>query len=414
MALDPVRHVLANGAVVIAQRNPAIPAVSMAAAVAAGGYDDADGHEGTAALVARVLDRGTETRTAAAIADDLDGRGAALSVSAGRHHVTVTATCLAEDAAPVLAVVADVLRSPVFPDGDVASRKAELITSIRQEEDDPASVAVDRLVRELYAGHPYARRVRGTVGTVESLQRADLVAFHRSRFDPATLTLVLVGSLPAEQMVALAASSLDGWRGTGTSPAAGVPDGPAVATRREVRVSMPGKAQADVAYGFVGVRRSDPGFLAAWVMNNALGQHALAAAWRQYPRASGHGLLRLQHPRRRRRPGAVHGPPGSPPPTSSGRLRPSTGDRAGRGRAQREGDCRLGPLPRRRHAPPARDQRLMASFLLTPNSTARARLRPPAAGAAPWITRDAAVAPRGALLDPARATIVVAGPEGEG
>lgn len=275
MALDPIRHVLANGAVVIAQHNPATPAVSMAAAVGAGGYDDAEGREGTAALVARVLDRGTETRTADAIADDLDGRGASLSVSAGRHHVTVAATCLAEDAAPVLAVVADVLRAPVFPDADVVSRKAELITSIRQEEDDPASVAVDRLMRELYAGHPYARRVRGTVETIESLQQADLVRFHRARFDPARLTLVVVGSLPAEQMVALAAASLEGWRPAGGAPAAHVPDGPGAAARREIRASMPGKAQADVAYGFVGVRRSDPRFLAAWVMNNALGQYAL-------------------------------------------------------------------------------------------------------------------------------------------
>ena len=156
MPLTPVRQTLPNGVVVIAQENHTTAAVSLVAAMCAGGYDDAPHREGTAALLARVLDRGTATRTADQIADDLDGRGASVTVSAGRHQIAVSATCLANDFAPVLAIVADTLAQPVFPERDVATRRAELITTIRQEEDDPASVAVNRLVRELYGPHPYA------------------------------------------------------------------------------------------------------------------------------------------------------------------------------------------------------------------------------------------------------------------
>jgi zinc protease len=275
MPLDPVRRVLSNGIVVVAQTNTTTPAVSILAALRAGGYDDADGREGTAALLARVLDRGTTTRTADVIADDLDGRGASLSVSAGRHHVTVAATCLATDIAPVMTVVADVIVSPVFPDTDVATRKAELITGIRQEEDDPASVAVDRLMREVYAGHPYARRVRGTVTSVEALGRDDLERLHRSRFAPGALTLVLVGSLSADALMGLAEEAFGGWTATVVPTLAVVPEGPAARSRRDIRVPMPDKSQSDVAYGFAGLRRSDPQCLAATVMNHALGQYAL-------------------------------------------------------------------------------------------------------------------------------------------
>ena len=87
MPLTPVRQTLPNGVVVIAQENHTTAAVSLVAAVSAGGYDDAANREGSAALLARVLDRGTASRTADQIADDLDGRGASVTVSAGRHQI---------------------------------------------------------------------------------------------------------------------------------------------------------------------------------------------------------------------------------------------------------------------------------------------------------------------------------------
>ena len=275
MPLTPVRQTLPNGVIVIAQENHTTSAVSLVAAMYAGGYDDAANREGTAALVARVLDRGTASRTADQIADDLDGRGASVTVSAGRHQIAVSATCLADDFAPVLAIVADTLAQPVFPDRDIATRRAELITTIRQEEDDPASVAVNRLVRELYGPHPYARMVRGTVESVEAITRDDLVRFHQQRFTPSSLVVVVVGSLPVETMIAAVSAALGAWAPGVASPARQVPDADVAATRRQVDIPMADKSQSDVAYGFIGIRRSDAGYMAASVMNNALGQYAL-------------------------------------------------------------------------------------------------------------------------------------------
>jgi zinc protease len=275
MPLTPVRQTLPNGVVIIAQENHTTSAVSLIAAMYAGGYDDAANREGTAALLARVLDRGTASRTADQIADDLDGRGASVTVSAGRHQIAVSAACLADDFAPVLAIVADTLAQPVFPDRDVATRRAELITTIRQEEDDPASMAVNRLVREIYGPHPYARMVRGTVESVEAITRDDLVRFHQQRFTSSSLVVVVVGSLPVEAMIAAVSAALGGWSPTVALPARQVPDADPATTRRQVDIPMPDKSQSDVAYGFLGIRRSDAGYMAASVMNNALGQYAL-------------------------------------------------------------------------------------------------------------------------------------------
>lgn len=275
MPLNPLRQVLANGVTVVVQENHTMPAVSLLAAQRAGGYDDPEGREGTAALLARVLDRGTAARTADQIADDLDGRGASLSVSAGRHHVGLSATCLVDDFVPVLAIVADALRTPVFPEHDVATRRGEIVTTIRQEEDDPASVAVNRMFRELYGPHPYARRVRGTVDSVERLTRDDLVRFHQRHFVPSGHVVVVAGGLDAARILGAVAEALGDWPTGPARPLLSVPDAPLSTARCQVEIAMPDKSQSDVAYGFVGIRRADPGFMAASVMNNALGQYAL-------------------------------------------------------------------------------------------------------------------------------------------
>lgn len=274
MPLDPMRTTLPNGVVVLAKETRTTPAVTMLMGVGAGAFHDPDGREGTSALVARVLDRGTTRQSAADIADELDGRGATLSVMAGRHQLTVSATCLAEDFDAVFTMVADIVRRPTFDPDEIATRRRELQTAIQQDDDDPGSVAVQGLMAELYRGHPYGRPPRGTVATVAGLSRTDLTAHHAKWFTPSGATVVVVGDVPAETVVRSAARALESWAVEREGDWAVLPAA-AAASRRLTVAPMMSKAQADIAYGFVGIRRSDPDYYAAWVMNNVLGQYAL-------------------------------------------------------------------------------------------------------------------------------------------
>jgi zinc protease len=278
VALNPKRVVLDNGLTVIAKSNPTSPTVSILVGVRTGAYADPPDKDGTAALCARVLDRGTAKRSADVIADELDGRGASLSVIAGRHQMALAATCLVDDFEAVLTLVADVARHPAFADAEIATRRDNLITALRQEEDNPATMAGDACVRALYGDHPYARKVRGTVAGLESIRRQDLVRFHQKGFDPPVMTVVVVGDLDEGAAVAAVAKLFGEWAPLVTpadTPAVKVPDPPSVATRHLVSVPMMSKAQADVVYGFVGVSRLDPDYTAISVMNNALGQYAI-------------------------------------------------------------------------------------------------------------------------------------------
>jgi zinc protease len=274
MPLDPLRLTLANGATVLAKETRTNPSVTMLVGVRAGTYYDPEGKEGVAALLARVLDRGTHTKSASDIADDLDGRGASLSVVAGRHQLTVSATCLAEDFGAIFSLIADIVQRPAVEEREVITKRADLLTSILQDEDDPAAVAVDSLMARLYPEHPYGRRARGTTASVEPLTRLDLIEFHRRWFTPESAILVVVGDIDPQEIVIAAEREFESWTAQRAYEAP-VPL-PIVTDRRELAVvAMMNKAQADIAYGFLGLRRSDPDYYAGWVMNNALGQYAL-------------------------------------------------------------------------------------------------------------------------------------------
>lgn len=279
--LAPVRTVLANGVTVIAKASPATPAVTLHASIQAGSIFDPPSREGLAHFVSRVIDRGTTSRSAHELAEALDSRGVSLTTSVNRHAVSLVCTCLVEDFDLILALLADVVMHPTFPRHEVETRRGEIITLIRQDEDNPATMATEGLMSALYgAGHPYGRHTRGTTRSVEQIDCASLQEFHASRFIPPALSLAIVGDLEPERVVDAARLSFGGWRAAQAPVSKPVIPAdlvaPAPATERRVRVvPMMNKAQADIAYGFTSVVRADPRYYAFWLMNNILGQYSI-------------------------------------------------------------------------------------------------------------------------------------------
>lgn len=273
--LSPVRAVLDNGAAVIIQQTSAAPSVTINASFLAGAvYDPAD-RPGLAYLTSKVLDHGTERRTGDVIAEELDDRGVVLKVSPSRHTLTLSATCLAEDFDDVFAIVSDIARRPTFPEAEIHQRRSEAINALRQDEDNPASRAVDRLYELLYGpGHPYGRPPKGRIPALERITRSDLVAFHAQHIRPSALSLVVVGDIRPENVMRQAETELGAWYAE-PARAVAIPPPPAASGRRVERIPMPGKSQSDIAYGFTTISRFDPRYFAYWVMNNILGQFGL-------------------------------------------------------------------------------------------------------------------------------------------
>ncbi len=275
VGLSPVRSVLDNGTVVIAKQARSTPAVSMSLAVRAGSIADPAGLPGLTWLLSRVIDRGTATRSAADIAEELDSRGITLTITVTRHLFSLVCTCLAEDFDPVVTLLAEMLTSPSLPAQEIATRRGEVITAIRQDEDNPAVRATEALMERLYPdGHAYGRRTKGSIAEVERFTREQLLRLHAERFAPSEVTAVVVGDVEPALANDVASRVLGGWRKQAPPPI--VPPPVAPATRRQrVVIPMMNKSQADIAYGFTTIARRDPAYYAFWLMNVAFGQYAL-------------------------------------------------------------------------------------------------------------------------------------------
>jgi zinc protease len=260
---------------VLAKETRTTPAVTIYAGFHAGSAYDPPARDGIAHFVSKTIDRGTASRSADQIAEELDGRGVSLSIAVNRHAMWLIATCLAEDFEQVLALIGDVAMRPVFPDAQIETRRGEIVTLLRQDQDNPATVSMETLMRLLYGEvHAYGRRMRGTLETVAAVTRADLVAFHARRFAPQVASIALVGDLTPERAVAATAAVFGDWQKPAPD-AVDVSQAPHAGVRHVQVVPMMNKAQADIAYGFTAIPRLDPHYYAYSLMNNILGQYAL-------------------------------------------------------------------------------------------------------------------------------------------
>jgi zinc protease len=272
--LSPVREVLANGVVLLVQENRGVPAVAITAAFDAGSVTDPDTLPGLAYLAAKTLDRGTQARSAAAIADLLDERGVSLRVAVARHTLTISAVCLSEDLDEVMRLIVEIARRATFPDEQVDRRRIKAITSVRQDADSTSSRASAAVHGLLYgAGHPYGRPRKGTPESLDRITRSRLVEFASTWLTPAALRVAIVGDLDPAEVVNRSARLLGDWeprpRPLPIVPAPG-------AVSRDCRViPMPGKPQTDIACGFSTIPRLDPRFYGYLVMNTILGQFGL-------------------------------------------------------------------------------------------------------------------------------------------
>ncbi len=269
------RGKLDNGLVVLGQARQTEPSLAVRCRLRAGAVHDPIDKDGLAAFTARMLPRGTAGRTFDQLNETTDALGATLGVDGGRHFVDLAIRCLREDLPHLLDLAADVLRRPTFPDEEIVKVRNEMLTAIREGDNDTRATA-DRSMRRLVypAPHPLGRRVAGEPATVSAITRDDLVAYHATRFAPSVATVAIVGDFDRfDDILDLLTSRFGDWSAEVPAAAALPPSPPPSRIRDEV--GIPGKSQADIAIGFPTISRLDPAYYALDTANLVLGRLGL-------------------------------------------------------------------------------------------------------------------------------------------
>jgi predicted Zn-dependent peptidase len=263
---------LANGSELWLLPRPGLPIVAATFVASAGASVHSPAQGGLANLTAAMMTEGTSSRSSEQLAREAERLGTLLSSSAGWDGSYIGLQCLSHYTERSVELAVDILRNPTFPEDDWSRIRGQTLAALQAEVDSPEAQAYRGLLSALYEPEdPYVVPAEGTVGSVESLDRADLRAFHASAW-PRRTAWIVAGAIDQDTARALFEPRLGGWGAPAQSDAiesALVP--PRLHASRLIVVDRPGAPQAVVRMGQVGVSRLHPDHDALLLWNQILG-----------------------------------------------------------------------------------------------------------------------------------------------
>lgn len=268
----PTEADLSNGVHLIVLEDRRTPQVSFSMIIdGAGGYYDPPSIPGMAGFVATLMREGTTTKTSEQISEQLDRLAAGVSVGAGisSPFATVNGNGLRNNLDTVLALMADVLLNPSFPQAEVDRYKTRTRANLMQQRAQPGFLASERLNKVLYGDHPLGR-VSPTPAALDALTRDALVEFHKAHYVPDRAVLAVTGDITMQQAKAKAEAAFGGWKKSGAALApqteAAPLSGPSVSL-----VVRPNSVQTSLRVGTLSIERKDPDFFPLTVANRIIG-----------------------------------------------------------------------------------------------------------------------------------------------
>jgi predicted Zn-dependent peptidase len=272
-SLPPVeRRTLSNGLQLIVVEHHELPIVNMNLVMKMGAAGDPAGQAGLASLTADMMDEGTATRSSLDISDQLSSIGAFLGLNAGWDSSTANLTTLKRHLDQALAIYADVITNPSFPDKEFTRLVTTRMGSFRQRRDNPEQIANVVYTSLVYGpNHPYGHPLTGNEDSLRAITNADVRKFYETYFRPNNSALVVVGDTTLAEIAPKIEAAFANWKQAHV-PAVDVSAAPVQRERTQIYlVDRPGSAQSVIQVGQVGVPRSSLDYFPLLVMNTMLG-----------------------------------------------------------------------------------------------------------------------------------------------
>ena len=253
---------LSNGITVAVVEDHEIPAVQVRAVVSVSPLLDPDGKSALSEITAQMLSEGTATMTADQLAE--------VAADIGTPVSPLFFYTLNQNADRALALMADQLQRPAFPQTALDRIKVTRIAALRRAKSDPAYLAGRVFSSVAYGpGHSYERTA--TEQTVNAITREDVVAFHNDYYRPQNISFVVGGDITVDAAVAKLESAFGNWTAGGKPAAPSVPSPRGVDSLRIYLHDVPGSAQTLIQINAIGPARDTPDFFALRLVNAALG-----------------------------------------------------------------------------------------------------------------------------------------------
>ena len=254
--------------------SPVVPLIALAFTFEGGAAQDPEGKSGAVQMLARLLDEGAGPYGSDAFQERLAARAIELSFHAGPDAIGGSLKMLVKHADEAIELLALALAQPRFDEAAIERVRAQMLAGLRYQQNDPGVMASRRFFAEAYPGHPYGRPSGGTLESVSSITRDDLVALHARLLGRGRVKVAAVGAIGEEALQ----RALDAAFGR-------LSEGGALATVPPARIAGRGRRivvdldvpQSVIRFGIDGVPWRDPDFIPAYVLNHVLGGGAFTS-----------------------------------------------------------------------------------------------------------------------------------------
>ncbi len=258
--------VLPSGIRLVTETMADVRSVAVAFWVGTGSRDEPDELAGASHFLEHLLFKGTERRSAAAIAEALDEVGGDCNAFTTKEYTTFYVRLLSEHLPLGLDILSDIMWQPALRPADVEAERDVILDEILMHADEPADLAAERWQAALFPGHPLGRDTLGTAESVPRISRDDIRSFCDAHYRPANMVVSVAGDCTHEAVAAELERRFAGTGG-GVAPRRNAP-GPAAASLDVVRRPT---EQAHLVYGARSVTRFDERRWPLAVFNHVLG-----------------------------------------------------------------------------------------------------------------------------------------------
>ena len=257
---------LPGGLRVASDAMDSVETISVGVYVGVGTRQEPDDANGVAHLLEHMAFKGTTTRSARDIAEQIENVGGQMNAHTGREQTAYYVKILKEDLALGLGVIADILLNSVYDPAELERERGVVLQELGQVEDTPDDVIFDRFGEIAYPGQAVGRPILGKAEIIKTLPRDVLAGFRRTRYGASNMIVVAAGRLDHDALVALAQLEFAGLAPDATDGFA-----PSRWAGGEWRDDDGELEQLHIALGFPGVSFADPDYWAANVLATQLG-----------------------------------------------------------------------------------------------------------------------------------------------
>ncbi|MGY3611080.1 MULTISPECIES: M16 family metallopeptidase [unclassified Bradyrhizobium] len=274
-AATKIQHLVSPGGIEAwFVQDSTVPLIAMEYAFGGGASQDPANEPGVGNLVASLLDEGSGDLDSKTFHERLDRRAIKLSFSSARDHFRGSLRMLKDNKDEAFDLLRTALTSPRFEAPDVERIRAQVLSNLRRESTNPSSLAGRKFLEVAFGGHPYGRHAQGTLESVPTIEIAELKDYVRRMLAKDTLKIAVVGDVDPATLGKLLDKTFGGLPAEATlTPVADI-----VAAKPPQRAFIPlDVPQTVVTFGGPGIRRSEPDFMPAYVVNHILGGGGLSS-----------------------------------------------------------------------------------------------------------------------------------------